>query len=42
VTLKTFAQNQEAVDAWVRMGFEPRMLQMTASLERLDGTEPSA
>jgi ribosomal protein S18 acetylase RimI-like enzyme len=37
VTLRTFAQNQEAVEAWIRMGFEPRALQMTAPPERLIG-----
>lgn len=36
ITLKTFAQNQEAVEAWARMGFEPRALQMTAPVDRLE------
>jgi ribosomal protein S18 acetylase RimI-like enzyme len=40
ITLKTFAQNEEAVEAWARMGFEARALQMTASVERLEGSEP--
>jgi len=35
VTLKTFSQNQEAIEAYRRMGFEPRTLQMTAPVERL-------
>ena len=35
VTLRTFAQNEEAVEAWRRIGFEPRALQMTAPPERL-------
>ena len=35
VTLKTFVQNEEAVAAWRRMGFETRALQMTASPDRL-------
>jgi len=35
VTLKTFVQNEEAVVAWRRMGFETRALQMTAPPERL-------
>lgn len=35
VTLKTFAQNEEALEAWRRMGFEPRALQMTAPAKRL-------
>jgi ribosomal protein S18 acetylase RimI-like enzyme len=35
ITLKTFAQNEEAVEAWARMGFETRSLQMTASVDRL-------
>jgi len=37
VTLKTFAQNAEALEAWERMGFEPRAVQMTASPDRLLG-----
>lgn len=41
ITLKTFAQNEEAVEAWVRMGFEARALQMTATIDRLDGPEPA-
>ena len=41
ITLKTFAQNEEAVAAWARMGFEPRALQMTATTARLDGSEPA-
>jgi GNAT superfamily N-acetyltransferase len=36
ITLKTFAQNEEAVEAWARMGFEPRMLQFTAPVEHLE------
>jgi ribosomal protein S18 acetylase RimI-like enzyme len=39
ITLKTFAQNEEALVAWQRLGFEPRMVQMTAPvrlLQRLD------
>jgi GNAT superfamily N-acetyltransferase len=35
ITLKTFAQNAEALLAWERMGFEPRMVQMTAPAARL-------
>lgn len=35
ITLKTFAQNEEALVAWQRLGFEPRMVQLTASVERL-------
>jgi ribosomal protein S18 acetylase RimI-like enzyme len=35
ITLKTFAQNEEALLAWERLGFEPRTIQMTASVERL-------
>jgi ribosomal protein S18 acetylase RimI-like enzyme len=41
MTLKTFAQNEEAVGAWARMGFEVRSLQMTASVERLDRLAPA-
>jgi GNAT superfamily N-acetyltransferase len=40
ITLKTFAQNAEALEAWRRMGFEPRMVQMTAPVEWLDRSEP--
>jgi ribosomal protein S18 acetylase RimI-like enzyme len=40
ITLKTFAQNVEALETWRRMGFEPRMVQMTAPVERLDRSEP--
>jgi ribosomal protein S18 acetylase RimI-like enzyme len=36
ITLKTFAQNDEAVEAWTRMGFEARALQMTAPVGGLD------
>jgi ribosomal protein S18 acetylase RimI-like enzyme len=39
ITLKTFAQNEEALLAWRRLGFEPRMIQMTASVERLQGVD---
>jgi ribosomal protein S18 acetylase RimI-like enzyme len=35
ITLKTFAQNEEALRAWERIGFEPRMIQMTAPVDRL-------
>lgn len=35
ITLKTFAQNEEALQAWRRLGFEPRMIQMTGSVEHL-------
>jgi ribosomal protein S18 acetylase RimI-like enzyme len=35
ITLKTFAQNEEALVAWKRLGFEPRMVQMTAPVEAL-------
>jgi ribosomal protein S18 acetylase RimI-like enzyme len=40
ITLKTFAQNEEAVEAWARMGFESRALQMTATIDRLERPEP--
>lgn len=36
ITLKTFAQNEEALAAWYRLGFEPRMIQLTARVEDLD------
>ena len=35
VTLKTFARNEEALAAWRKLGFEPRMVQMTAPVDRL-------
>jgi ribosomal protein S18 acetylase RimI-like enzyme len=35
LTLKTFAQNEEALQAWRRLGFEARMVQMTAPVEQL-------
>ena len=35
LTLRTFAQNQEALEAWRRIGFESRAVQMTARPERL-------
>ena len=35
VTLKTFAQNEEALAAWDRMGFIPRTIQMTAPVDAL-------
>jgi len=40
ITLKTFAQNVDALEAWRRMGFDPRMVQMTAAVDRLDRSEP--
>jgi GNAT superfamily N-acetyltransferase len=40
LTLKTFAQNEEAIEAWRRMGFEPRTLQMTATIDRLAPATP--
>jgi ribosomal protein S18 acetylase RimI-like enzyme len=40
ITLKTFSQNEEAVEAWARMGFEPRALQMTATTDQLEGPQP--
>jgi N-acetylglutamate synthase len=41
LTLRTFAQNEEAVEAWRRMGFETRILQMTAPADVLgDSPDP--
>jgi hypothetical protein len=40
ITLKTFAQNEEALLAWKRLGFEPRMIQMTATVDRLEHPGP--
>ena len=37
VTLRTFVQNEPAVASWAALGFEPRILQMTAPVERLLG-----
>lgn len=36
VTLKTFAQNERAVELWKELGFEPRILQMTIEPEALE------
>ncbi len=35
ITIKVFARNQDALVAWERLGFEPRMVQMTAAAEDL-------
>ena len=35
LTLKSFAQNEEATEAWGRIGFRPRVLQMVATSEEL-------
>ena len=35
VTLKTFAQNEEALAFWSKLGFEPRIYQMTAPADRI-------
>jgi GNAT superfamily N-acetyltransferase len=35
ITIKVFAQNRDALVAWERLGFEPRMLQMTIAADRL-------
>ena len=37
VTLRTFAQNEGALAVWTELGFEARILQLTASPERLLG-----
>ena len=37
VTLRTFAQNDGALETWRRIGFEPRAVQMTARPEDLIG-----
>ncbi len=42
ITLKTFAQNEEALVAWRRMGFEPRMVQLTAPLDRIQRLDRAA
>jgi GNAT superfamily N-acetyltransferase len=39
VTLKTFAANEPALRFWERIGFAPRMVQMYAPAERLDGMD---
>jgi ribosomal protein S18 acetylase RimI-like enzyme len=35
VTVKVFAQNEDGLRLWERLGFEPRMLQMTIEAEHL-------
>ena len=35
ITVKVFAQNEDGLKLWERLGFEPRMLQMTVPPERL-------
>jgi ribosomal protein S18 acetylase RimI-like enzyme len=35
ITLRTFAQNDGALEAWRRLGFEPRAVQLTAAVEDL-------
>jgi ribosomal protein S18 acetylase RimI-like enzyme len=35
ITLRTFAKNEEALEVWRQLGFEPRMVQMTARVDRL-------
>jgi ribosomal protein S18 acetylase RimI-like enzyme len=42
ITLKTFARNEEALLAWKRLGFEPRMIQMTATVDRLEHPGPDS
>jgi len=37
VTLKTFAQNAQALAYWERLGFRPRIIQMTAEARALTG-----
>ncbi len=37
ITIKVFAQNEDGLKLWERLGFEPRMLQMTAAAEELLG-----
>jgi ribosomal protein S18 acetylase RimI-like enzyme len=41
ITLRTFVANEPAVEAWKALGFEPRIVQMTAPVARLvDPGEP--
>jgi GNAT superfamily N-acetyltransferase len=40
ITIKTFAQNQEALEAWLHMGFDPRMVQLTAPVDQLERLFP--
>src|SRR6266516_2507135 len=35
ITVKVFAQNEDGLKLWERLGFEPRILQMTVPPERL-------
>ena len=39
LTLKTFAQNEESLDYWRRRGFRDRMVQLTASVDAVDGSQ---
>ncbi len=39
ITLRTFAANELAVEAWTALGFEPRIVQMTAPVGRLLGSD---
>ena len=41
LTLKTFAGNREALRAWERLGFQARMVQMTAAVDDLDPERPA-
>ena len=40
VVVKTFARNEDALEFWHRIGFEPRMIQMVADSERLSRGAP--
>jgi ribosomal protein S18 acetylase RimI-like enzyme len=42
VTLRTFSQNRGALRAWRRLGFQPRIVQMTALVSDLDPQAGSA
>jgi GNAT superfamily N-acetyltransferase len=39
LTLKTFAQNEASLDYWRRRGFRDRMVQLTASVDAVDGPQ---
>lgn len=36
LTLRTFAQNEEGMRTWVRLGFRPRVIQMAAPVETVE------
>ncbi len=41
IVLKTFVQNEAALRAWERLGFQPRILQMVAPADAFGRSQPS-